>query len=236
MSTGRRRDRVREIYSKLSASIQNFDLHPGERLTEARISEAFGVSRTPVREALRLLKEGGLVVPAEDSRGYTVRSLDLAAVAKIYSVRKVLETLAVELAMPQVSTDEFRKFMMRVKASSERGGEQEQSAMRESFHEQLAMFTENEVLYKFLQEIDNRIFWTRRLDLSVPGPFRKQAQREHYQILRLMADGQVDEAKALMNKHIATSEATITALLNSGQQVVLVAARHRAAEGSLDRP
>ena len=234
MDARRRRDRANEIYSKISARIRNFDLHPGERLTEARISEQFGVSRTPVREALRLLNEGGLVVASEDSRGYVVRSLDLAAVAKIYSVRKVLETLAVELAMPRVSTDAFGQFMMQVKAASERGGVQEQSAMREAFHEQLAMFTENEVLCKFLREINNRIFWTRRLDLSVPGQFREEAQREHYQILRRMADGRVDEAKRLMNRHIATSEATITALLNSGRQVVVVA-RHEGADGSLDR-
>lgn len=217
----REKNKAQSIYSALSNRIHNFQLSPGEHLTEARLSREFSVSRTPVREALRLLHESGLVVPILDSRGYMVRSLDLADVEKLYSVRKVLEILAVELAAPNVHTKAFLQFVQKAKAASEPATTEAPAAMREEFHERLASFSDNPVLCKFLNEINNRIYWTRRLDFNAPQRFR-EAQQEHYRILRFLAEGQIEEAKALMTRHISASEAAVEVLIREGHQLLVV--------------
>ncbi len=213
---------AQEIYAVLSRRIRNFQLSPAERLTEVRLSEEFGVSRTPVREALRLLTESGLVVAVRSSRGYMVRQLDIAAVEQIYEVRRVLETLVVELASTQSRTPQFGQFMDEVRAASERANSVDAADMREEFHERLAAFTRNELLIKFLREVDNRIYWTRRLDHYAPDQFRRKAQKEHYQILQHMAASRVGEAKELMSAHIAASGATIKALVLPGRPILVV--------------
>jgi DNA-binding GntR family transcriptional regulator len=149
-----------------------------------------------------------------------VRPLDVAAMEQIYSVRRVLETLAVELASAQSRTSQFRQFMDEVKVASERADSDHGTDMREEFHERLAAFTRNELLIKFLREVNNRIFWTRRLDHYAPDQFRRKAQKEHYEILKHMAMGRVGEAKELMNAHIAASEATIKGLVVPGRSIV----------------
>ena len=217
----REKNKAQSIYSALSNRIHNFQLSPGEHLTEARLSREFSVSRTPVREALRLLHESGLIVPIHDSRGYMVRSLDLADVERLYSVRKVLEILAVELAVRNAHTKAFQQFTEKVRAASEHATVELPTAMREEFHERLASFSDNEVLCKFLKEINNRIYWTRRLDFNAPHRFR-EAQQEHYRILSFLAEGQVEEAKALMTRHISASEAAVEVLIRGGHQILVV--------------
>jgi DNA-binding GntR family transcriptional regulator len=212
---------AQHMYSILSSRIHNFQLNPGERLTEARLSREFNVSRTPVREALRLLRESGLVVPIDGSRGYMVRSLDLSDVEKLYCVRKVLEILAVELSARNVHTKAFLRFVEEVKTASEHATAEARTAMREEFHERLASFSDNVVLCKFLKEINNRIYWTRRLDFNAPHRFR-EAQLEHYKILRFLVEGQIEEAKALMNKHISASEAAVEVLIREGHQLLVI--------------
>ena len=71
-------------------------------MTEEGLSKEFGVSRSPVREALRLLEQAGHVERAA-TRGYAVRALDLARINEIYTVRVVLEELSVELASTAVT-------------------------------------------------------------------------------------------------------------------------------------
>jgi DNA-binding GntR family transcriptional regulator len=151
-----------------------------------------------------------------------VRPLDVAAMEQIYAVRRVLEVLAVELASSQSRTPQFRQFMEEVKLASEKTDDTGGADMREEFHERLAAFAGNELLTKFIREINNRIYWTRRLDHYAPDQFRWNAQKEHYQILQLMTAGRVSEAKELMGTHIGNSEAAVKALALPGRPILFV--------------
>lgn len=90
---------VEVIVQRLRALIVSGDVQPGDRLVEERFTEMFGVSRPPLREALRTLERDGLV-KSLPRRGYIVMPITAEDVREIYSLRYALERLAVELGVP----------------------------------------------------------------------------------------------------------------------------------------
>src|SRR5712691_11360611 len=87
------------VVEELHTLILSGSLRPGERLVEERLTERFGISRPPLREALRVLQQEGLVQRLP-RRGAIVTPLDADDVREIYSLRWALERLAIELALP----------------------------------------------------------------------------------------------------------------------------------------
>ena len=210
-----RRSSAQEVFDSISGRISRWEFRAGERLTEERLSQEFGVSRTPVREALRLLEQAGYIerlVP----RGYAVRAIDLATIDQIYTVRTALEELAVELASKHAESSAFQKLKERARkaidgAAPSSGGHE----MRESFHEELAALSDNAELLRMLRDVDARIYACRRLDSLVPER-ATAAQREHLEILELLETGEVDRARSAMRDHIERSGATVRSLLRAG--------------------
>ena len=92
-------------YDLIRRRIVEGGYRPGQRLVEQRVAEELAVSRTPVREAFRMLQTEGMVV-VEPNRGARVRSLAPTDVADVYELRALLETRAAELAAERASGDE----------------------------------------------------------------------------------------------------------------------------------
>jgi len=93
-------------YEQLRAAIVENRYRPGQRLIEQRIAAELGLSRTPVREALRILEAEGLVV-SERNRGATVRPLSPTDVVDLYGLRIRLESYAAELAAERITDHEL---------------------------------------------------------------------------------------------------------------------------------
>ena len=93
-------------YARVRAAIVENRYPPGHRLVEQRIAEELGLSRTPVREALRMLEAEGLVV-SERNRGAMVRPLSSTEVVDLYGLRIRLESYAVEVATERASEAEL---------------------------------------------------------------------------------------------------------------------------------
>jgi DNA-binding GntR family transcriptional regulator len=199
---------TRRIFQDLAERITRWELQGGARLTERELSQEYEVSRTPVREALRLLEQAGLVEPTPP-RGYVVRAFDLATIDQIYVVRTALETLAVSLAAGAVHTDAFLQLKQLTEASE--GSDD----MREEFHERLAELSGNAELARILREIDVRIRGCRRLDAALPDRI-ESAHHEHIEVLRLLEAGKVQEAQEVMRDHIERSHSVVRTLLNAG--------------------
>ena len=94
-----------DAYERLLNAIDSGELAPGSRLLEAQLAERLGVSRTPVREALRRLEAQGLVTH-EPHRGVVVAELDYDQLGELYAVREVLEGTAARLAARHASPEE----------------------------------------------------------------------------------------------------------------------------------
>ncbi|MBY6263407.1 GntR family transcriptional regulator [Azospirillum sp. 412522] len=97
-----------KTYRELKAMILSGRLRPSERLSESRIAERLGVSRTPMREALMKLEKEGLVV-GQRNIGYTVVDVDLAKVRNLLVVRQALDVCAAELACDVATDGDFAR-------------------------------------------------------------------------------------------------------------------------------
>lgn len=95
-----------QVYTVIWNQIASHQLQPGDKISDLRISQDLGVSRTPVREALYRLAQDG-IVRAESRRGFFVTSFSSADVGEIYDIRTALEVLAVRLALRNISAAEL---------------------------------------------------------------------------------------------------------------------------------
>ena len=105
-------------YDQVRAAIVENRYPPGQRLVEQRIAEELGLSRTPVREALRRLEAEGLVV-SERNRGAMVRTLSATEVVDLYGLRIRLESYAVEVATERATEAELGELVAAADAFSE---------------------------------------------------------------------------------------------------------------------
>src|SRR5579859_5765613 len=95
-----------QVYTIIWEQIVNHTLRPGDKLSDLRLSEELGVSRTPIREALHRLSQDG-IVRSESRRGFFVATFSSQDVSEIYDIRAALEVLAVRLALPLITNDEL---------------------------------------------------------------------------------------------------------------------------------
>ena len=97
---------MKDAYSLILSSIDNGQFRPGDRLVESELAERFGVSRTPVREALQRLETQAML--KRDGRSLIVATLDHNQLAELYIVRAELEALAARLAARHATPEEIR--------------------------------------------------------------------------------------------------------------------------------
>ncbi len=100
------KQRDTDAYSMILEAIDMGAYRPGDRLVESELAERFGVSRTPIREALQRLETQSLL--ARDGRSLIVASLDHNQMAELYVVRRELEGLAARLAAQHATQEEVR--------------------------------------------------------------------------------------------------------------------------------
>lgn len=127
---------VDAVVQRLRALIVSGDVQPGDRLVEERLTERFGVSRAPLREALRILERDGLV-KSLPRRGYIVIPITAEDVREIYSLRFGLERLAIELGVPvrdPSRLEPMREALDDMKAGVEAGDDDAVLAANSRFH------------------------------------------------------------------------------------------------------
>ena len=94
------------VYRHLLAGIREGEFHPGERIKEASVAKSLGISRTPVREAIRRLQSEGRVI-IEPQRGAVVAELDRLEISELYLLRQELEGIAARFAAQHASEMEI---------------------------------------------------------------------------------------------------------------------------------
>lgn len=156
------------IYTLLRAMAIRFEPSPGKRLTETDIAARFGVSRTPVREALnRLAKEGLLIV--DEHKHFVVRSLDAKECFDLYELRMVLEGASLRLAAERASDQELNALLemaQRFNKAPASCTTERVVEMDEQFHERIALLSRNSELLQSIRSINARIHFIRLVDLE----------------------------------------------------------------------
>ena len=197
------------VFNTLRQSIIQGKLKPGERLLEIQLADQLGVSRTPVREALRRLELEGLVtmIPRHGARvaGITKRSL-----SEVLEVRKVLEVLAVELACGNITDEECEKLAEIQKRMKEYTSEDliAFAAADEEFHDVIHQASQNRRLVQILSSLREQMY-RYRLEHIKDENARRIVQIEHENILNALRLRHVAEAKQNMGAHIDNQLITI---------------------------
>lgn len=182
-----------QLVEQLRQLIYDGDLAPGTRLTEEELSQRFGVSRTPLREALKLLSSDGLI-RIEPNRGAAVTELSTAELAETFPVMGALEALAGELAAARADTVDLaalRALHEEIVAHYHKQDLKAYFAANQRFHERLLEAAHNDTLAHHYHLLAGRVRRARyRANLS---PERwAQSVREHEAIIALLEarDGQ----------------------------------------------
>ncbi|GAV25578.1 GntR family transcriptional regulator [Carboxydothermus islandicus] len=195
------------VFETLREAIINGVLKPGERLMEVQLAEELGVSRTPVREAIRKLELEGFVVMIPRKGAY-VAGISLKDVADVFEVRAALESLAAGLAAERITDEEIEELeRVLVKQQSLAESDRLEDIIRADtdFHDVLYRASRNERLIQIVSHLREQIQRFRTASLSQPGRMRI-ALEEHKEIVEAIAERNVEKAQALAREHIENAE------------------------------
>jgi DNA-binding GntR family transcriptional regulator len=192
-----------EVFAALKERIIHWEYPPAHRFTEEELCDEFGVSRSPVREALQMLVENGLVTK-EAYRGYTVRQPDLEEIHNLYDVRLALEFFVVETlalnGMPEADWKQQRETWQNILEHLPQSTA-DFAVDDETFHEELAALTGNLALVQYLRNIDERLHFVRTTDITTPERLCITCE-QHLKILDSIKAGDVNNAREAMRENI----------------------------------
>jgi DNA-binding GntR family transcriptional regulator len=204
------------LYNRLRTAILNGEHRPGAGLTETALADAYGVSRTPVREALRRLEQDGII--ERNGRQLTVRVTTPEEVLEIYDCRIVLEGMAAEWAARMRNDydlallDRALNQMVRLQAAQP----SEMSSINHAFHECLWRASHNSTLFDLLERLDVHIRRYPEPTVSQPGRWN-EAVKEHEGILDAIRNRDAERARQLSTEHMTTARDIRLAMIRRGQ-------------------
>jgi DNA-binding GntR family transcriptional regulator len=201
---------------KIENEILMFNFKPGDRLDECRLADRYGSSRTPVREALRLLAADGLV-RIRPHRGAVVAGLSIGELMEMFEMMAVYEGVCARLAATHGTDEEIGQIVEAQEAcgrASEANDVSGYCLANARFHDAIYRASHNRYLMKRTIATRNRLGAYRRLQ-SRRGDFLKACYAEHEQVLAAIRAGQADLADCLMRTHIGNQSAHITALITN---------------------
>lgn len=192
---------MKDAYSLILSAIDAGDYRPGDRLVESELAERFGVSRTPVREALQRLETQSMLV--RDGRSLIVATLDHNQLAELYTVRGELEALAARLAARHATPEEVRVLAQMVEEDRKNVNNPEALARtNRRFHHQLHLASHNRYLVQQLDLVRRSMALMARTSLAAEGR-GVRALDEHQAIVDAIATGDGVAADHTIRTHIS---------------------------------
>lgn len=195
-----------DAYTMILEAIDEGSYRPGDRLVESELAERFGVSRTPVREALQRLETQSLL--ARDGRSLIVASLDHNQTAELYVVRGELEGLAARLAARHATPEEVRVLREMVTADDALVDDSKALARaNRRFHKQVHLASHNRYLVQQLDLVYRSMALMATTSLAAEGR-GEIAQAEHDKIVSMIEARDEDGADEALRAHISVAFVT----------------------------
>ena len=196
----------RDPYVLVLETIDQGVFRPGDRLVESELAERFGVSRTPIREALQRLETQGVV--ARDGRSLVVSSLDHDQLGELYVVRAELEGLAARLAAQHAAPEEIRVLWEMIEKDREIVSRPDLlSRANKRFHRQIHLASHNRYLVQQLEMVHRSMALVANTSLAAEG--RGPATlTEHEAIVRAIEARDGDAADRAVHDHISRAYET----------------------------
>lgn len=198
------------VFNTLRDAILKGELEPGEHLMEVQLANKLGVSRTPIREAIRQLEAEGLVIMTP-RKGAVVSEITKEDLTDVLEVRKTLEKFAVELACNNIDREELDKLHQCheiFKGAFEAGELTEIANKDEEFHDVIYVATRNKRLIQILNNLREQIY-RYRLEYIKDAKKWMNLIEEHDNLIRAIEEKDVETAKSVIGDHIDNQKQTI---------------------------
>jgi DNA-binding GntR family transcriptional regulator len=196
--------------ARLRHMIVDHHLPPGTRLREQALSEAFGVSRTPLREAFKILAGEGLV-DLLPNRGARVARVSLQQIEETFQVLAAAEGLAGELAAAKATeaeVAEVRALHYAMVAHYQRGDREAYFRLNQAIHKAIVAIAANTVLAQWHSSLNDRVRWA-RFSANMPPERWRKALAEHEEILGALARRDGAALAGLLRGHLMNKYRTI---------------------------
>lgn len=196
---------LREIvYEELKRQILVGEIAPGTRMMEVDLADDMGVSRTPVREAIRKLEKEGLVT-IEPRRGAYASDISIKDMLDVLEVRQNLEGMAAALAARKVTEEEKRDFIKAneaYNAAVKNGNTEEIIKCDEYFHQLIVNYSDNKTLTQLLSQVQELALRFRYIYYDDFSRYEKMPV-EHMEIEETILSGDTERARIVAEEHVA---------------------------------
>ncbi len=196
---------LREIvYEELKRQIMVGEIAPGTRMMEVDLAEDMGVSRTPVREAIRKLEKEGLVT-IEPRRGAYASDISAKEMVDVLEVRQDLEGMAAGIAAQKMTPDkreELETITARYKEAVDSGDVDEIIKRDEEFHKYIVGLSENKTLIKMVSQVQELALRFRYIYYEDFSRFKNQPM-EHQEIVDAILSGNANSARVHAEVHLS---------------------------------
>lgn len=204
------------VFNNLRQAILRGELKPGERLMEIQLARKLGVSRTPIREAIRKLELEGLVLMIP-RKGAEVAQITEKSLRDVLEVRRSLEELAVRLACERMDAEGQQALEKAEQAFEAVLGNDDITAVAEAdvaFHGIIYMATDNQRLIQLLNNFREQMY-RYRVEYLKRKECHPQLLAEHRDIVHAIAHGEAQEAARITCQHIDNQVKEVSDLLRN---------------------
>lgn len=204
------------VFKELEGSILNGIIKPGENLTEMKLCAELGVSRTPVREAIRLLEQKGLV-QIFPNKGAVVLGINGKDLEDIYTIRMYIEGLGSRWAAANITEEQIRELTEIVDLQEFyqiKNDMEHINQLDSQFHERVFEYSSSRTLQHTLSDLHHMLQYYRQLSFSSNGRAEK-AIKEHRQILLALADHDQDAAEKLTIEHVVHAKENLLHIIKT---------------------
>lgn len=198
------------VFNTLRQAILRGELKPGERLMEIKLADKLGVSRTPIREAIRKLELEGLVLMIP-RRGAVVAEITEKSLKDVLEVRKALEELSVELACERITQEDISRLKEAAKEferTLQSGDVTEYAEADVKFHDIIYFATENQRLIQLLYNLREQMY-RYRVEYLKRREVHEMLLNEHDYIIECIESRDKERAKEAICTHIENQQKTV---------------------------
>ncbi|MCH5671637.1 GntR family transcriptional regulator [Streptomyces gilvus] len=207
------------VIAEMRRRIINGDVEPGASLSETVLAHEFGVSRTPVREALKQLQTEGLV-EIRPRVGTFVTTPSRREITELFEMKELIEGAAARLLAQRGRVPEIDSLERNLREADEAVGQDDReryAKLVQEFHDLLIVGSDNSKLQAHYRILMNQLAYARLVNTSLSQPGRAiQSDREHHLVLELILEKDGDSAERVMREHVRASRRALLAGLPVG--------------------
>jgi len=207
------------VANRLRQLIVNRELRPGERIVQSELAEQFGVSRTPIREALHKLASDGLIT-LSPHKGASVADFSLSELEGIYSIRIAIEGYGAFLAAEQITDDDLGRLaslLDRMKAVFEEGDRWRLLEVNREFYALLYAIAKQPRLYDLIMKHLDMADLYRRMAFTI-DTFYRHTIADHEELLAVLRTRDPEAAERLTRLGLEDTLASLKAFLIAEEQ------------------